>query len=542
MELAQPLDVGDEVGGRVGAEIGVGLAGQRAGCARSRAGRTGRPGRRRGRRTAAGPASRPSRGRRGGRRAVSRRGCRSTPSTRCARRRRRAGRCRTAPSRGTSQRPFRAAHACAIATRSSSEGCVPVMSWIQPGGFGSPSDGLRERVHHALERVGVARDAECLPVGLGLHPARDQVRRRRGRELEHGRDEQRERHRLGGAHPAAALGRLHQDPGAGNREDREPADALGEMVLRVVRELVREDDLLLPLVERLLEERVPEDDAARRAHAVCVGVRELGVLADLLDPRRDVGQAELALEAVGGLEHRVVAQGLGRGVEVGRREREERGDGDEDRRPRQPPPVSELSREPDHDQQGEADRDELRAEEHPVLDQPGEVVGVGEVVAPRPPVRDDPEGEVHEPHDREAEHPEEHPGPDRPRRRLPRVRSTPPRVEHQRAEHRDLGEDPEDVVEALEPLRLGDDVRAEDGLRVHGGEGEVVRDVRGPEKDGPDGERRDDENPDGALQNASPAAGWGGGAGGGGGGSNHAGRSGSSGTARLPSSTGAPYG
>jgi hypothetical protein len=34
MQLTQPLDVGDQVGGGVGAQIGIGLAGQRAAAAR----------------------------------------------------------------------------------------------------------------------------------------------------------------------------------------------------------------------------------------------------------------------------------------------------------------------------------------------------------------------------------------------------------------------------------------------------------------------------------------------------------------------------
>ena len=74
------------------------------------------------------------------------------------------------------------------------------------------------------------------------------------------------------------------------------------MTLRVVRELVREHDLLLVLVERREEHRVPEDDAARRPDAVGVRVRLLGVRADLLDAKRDVADAELGAVLVGGRE------------------------------------------------------------------------------------------------------------------------------------------------------------------------------------------------------------------------------------------------
>ena len=113
------------------------------------------------------------------------------------------------------------------------------------------------------------------------------------RELEDRDDEQRERHGLGNAHSAAPARRAHEDPRAGNREQREPAEPLGQMPLRVVRELVGEHDLLLALGERLEEHRVPEDDPARRPEPVRVGVRLVGVVADLLDPDRDVTDPEL---------------------------------------------------------------------------------------------------------------------------------------------------------------------------------------------------------------------------------------------------------
>ena len=175
--------------------------------------------------------------------------------------------------------------------RSASAGCVPTMSCTQPGGSGSPSRRLREAEHDALERGGIARHLERLPVGLGLHPPRDVVRERRRRELEDRDDEQRERNRLRRAHAAAPARRPHEDPRAGDREEREPAEALREVPLRVVRELVREHDLLLVLGERLEQHRVPEDDAARRPDAVRVRVRLLGVVAHLLDPDRDVADA-----------------------------------------------------------------------------------------------------------------------------------------------------------------------------------------------------------------------------------------------------------
>ena len=64
--------------------------------------------------------------------------------------------------------------------------------------------------------------------------------------------------------------------------------------LRVVAELVRKDDVLLVLRERRAEERVPEDDAPGGPDPEGVGVRLVGVVADLLDAKRDVPEAELS--------------------------------------------------------------------------------------------------------------------------------------------------------------------------------------------------------------------------------------------------------
>ena len=50
---------------------------------------------------------------------------------------------------------FGPSHACAIATRSASAGCVPRRSCTQLGGSGSPSD-VSEPDHRPLDRVGVA--------------------------------------------------------------------------------------------------------------------------------------------------------------------------------------------------------------------------------------------------------------------------------------------------------------------------------------------------------------------------------------------------
>ena len=97
--------------------------------------------------------------------------------------------------------------------------------------------------------AGITRRLERLPVGLGLHPPADPALGRRERELDHGDDEQRERHRRGLAHAAAPPRRPHQHPRAGKREEREPGERLRDVVARVVADLVREDDAHLGVGE-----------------------------------------------------------------------------------------------------------------------------------------------------------------------------------------------------------------------------------------------------------------------------------------------------
>ena len=91
--LAQLLEVGDQVLGRVGGEVGASGRSRAACCGRSCAGRAARCGRRQGRSCVARRGCSPSRGHRAGRRRACRRGCRRSPSRRGCRRRRRACPC-----------------------------------------------------------------------------------------------------------------------------------------------------------------------------------------------------------------------------------------------------------------------------------------------------------------------------------------------------------------------------------------------------------------------------------------------------------------
>ena len=107
-------------------------------------------------------------------------------------------------------------------------------------------------------------------------------------ELEDDEHEQRERHgrgappsRRGGASRRA----IRYAPGkAKSAYQREP---LRDVVARVVADLVREHDPHLVVREAAVEERVPEDDAPRRAEAGGVGVRRVRVVGDVLDVDAD---------------------------------------------------------------------------------------------------------------------------------------------------------------------------------------------------------------------------------------------------------------
>ena len=193
-------------------------------------------------------------------------------------------------------------------------------------------------------------------------------------------------------------------------------------------------------------------------------------------------------------------------VEVGEGEREERRDPDEDAGAGQPPPFAEPAGEAHHDDQRDAERDEARGEHDPVLDEPVEVAEVGLVVAPVPPVRDRAKRNPHEPRDRDPEHPEEHPRADRPRRRLAHERDSSPRIDREHGEERDLRERPQQVVEALEALRAGDECCAEDLVDVDRRKGEVVRHVRRVEEERSNCEDRGDGDREGDSQRAPPRA------------------------------------
>ena len=96
-------------------------------------------------------------------------------------------------------------------------------------------------------------------------------------------DEQRDRDGLRTREPAAPAREERDEPGGGQQEQRQPADALELVVMGEVAELVSDDDAHFGAIEAAVEQRVPEDHAARRAEADGLGVRRGRLAIDVLD-------------------------------------------------------------------------------------------------------------------------------------------------------------------------------------------------------------------------------------------------------------------
>ena len=284
--------------------------------------------------------------------------------------------------------------------------------------------------------AGVLRRFERHPVRLRLHPAADDVDDRLRSHAECHEREERDGHRLSLAERAAPARRQRDQERAGHGEECVPADALPDVLARVVRDLVGQHHADLVVGEASVEQRVPDEDLPRSVHPGGERVRRVGVLADLFDANGNRLRALVARVFAGGSEQRRVMQWAVGGDEPRKGEREEHVERDERRRARDPPAVAQHLREAHHDQQREADEPELAAQAEPVREQPLEIADVvGGLVASRPPEFHEPERDLRDPQDPEPEHPEQHPGADPAGRGFLREAMSPPRVEAQHGEH-----------------------------------------------------------------------------------------------------------
>ncbi len=280
------------------------------------------------------------------------------------------------------------------------------------------------------------------------------------------------------------------------------------MPARVVRDLVREHDLLGPVGETAVEQCVPDDDPPGRAEPGRVGICVARVAAHLLDPERDLVDSLLSLVLAAGAHELGVVQRLGRD-QVRAGEREQRRDADERRRARDPPPLAQPAGQRHHDQERQRDGEERRAELGPVADEPLDVPDLDGVVPSLPPHRHEPERQPDEPDDAEPEHPEQHPGADPARRRLLHEPDTASRVHPQHQQEHHLREQPVEHEEPLVAAGVADELRAEGGVDVDARQGEplghgVVQ--QQPGRDDPDTHCRDQRCEAERLQAGSPRA------------------------------------
>ena len=181
---------------------------------------------------------------------------------------------------------------------------------------------------------------------------------------------------------------------------------------------------------------------ARRPEPRRIGVHERGVVRDLLHLHRDALDALLALEALRRGDQARVAQRLG----VARRqpredEREGRPERDEDRRAGNPPAVAEAARRDPSRSGARGRRRGTRRRARPSSTRPTRGSRLGQVVAPLPPKLGEPESELAQPDEAEAEHAEQHPGADPAGGRLPREARAVAGVEPERGEQHHLGEE-----------------------------------------------------------------------------------------------------
>ncbi len=264
---------------------------------------------------------------------------------------------------------------------------------------------------------------------------------------------------------------------------------------------MRDHDLLLVERERPAQDGAPEDHAPGGPEAHRLGVRRSCLAAHVLHLDRDFLEAELLLVGVRRRLERRPAERLLSRDQVREEEREEGRQRDECRPARQPPPVADDLGDPDHDEDRETDEEELRAEAEPAVDDPLLVRGQRDVVAALPPELDEAERELEEPDQPEAEHGEEHPGPDRAGGGLTHELRADPRIDGDHGDDDDLRQDEVPADEALVALGLREGRGREERGLLDIRQLEAVRDDALPEevsRDEPPGDcrRERDADPD----------------------------------------------
>ena len=281
--------------------------------------------------------------------------------------------------------------------------------------------------------------------------------------------------------PSSDLGKRK---GEREAEQGNPANALPEMTARHVAELVGDDEADLAAAEATVEQGVEEHNSRRRAEAGDERVRLGREVAHVLHVHRRAGDSLAPLERA-----HVLAQGRAlRRVDRERQqvrgdEQRERDEPDEDRCHREPPVPREAPREaPSRSRSGASRRRTVP---------PSSAQGSSSQAIQGPCARSwrcshqrsgDREREVRGPDDREHDHPDDHPGADRPQPRVPsEARSTPDEDEQgdDRRDERKHEVDSHEPFVALGARELG---RAEVVVRIEARKVEIARNLRAPEE------------------------------------------------------------
>jgi hypothetical protein len=149
-----------------------------------------------------------------------------------------------------------------------------------------------------------------------------------------------------------------------------------------------------------------------------------------------------------------------------------------------PPPVPKRRSERHRDEKPEADEEEHSAEREPVFEHPLDVAGLHDPVAALPPDVRDGERQLGDPDEREADHPEEHPGADAPGRGFAGEAVASPGIESEDDDEYGERRDPVPAQEKLVALRAVEEGGIEEPVLVDVLNLQVVRNVRRPQQVG----------------------------------------------------------
>ena len=143
------------------------------------------------------------------------------------------------------------------------------------------------------------------------------------------------------------------------------------------------------------------------------------------------------------------------------------------------PPMLPRGCDRHHDQHRQADADEDAAEREPAGHHPLEIAELGDVVTAVPPQLRQAEGKLSQPHQRQAQHRQQHSGADPPGRRLTHEAGAASRVEHEHRHQHECGQDQVHAGNARSRLHARC-LHCQERVRVQLSRAEVARHVGRP--------------------------------------------------------------